>query len=412
MSIVKSFFSGLFGKSEFPELTEKSIDSLGGAYTASNVGMLSQGVEKGSKELIETYNTSPNLRKVVSLISNSLAAVPFYLTPKSSSRSLITKSYNTKNKITDHPFLDFLYRGSPLMPGMQGLKASYAYKEIKGEFFWHLYRDEKNIPTMWVPISPLHVTSLPTTKNPHYTIVVGGRSEKIKEEDIFWSKDVNLSNLFGRGSGVGQSLADEIDSDEYAAKLLRLVFANKGFKDTIISIKSEGGANDNIAEQLEAKYNQRSRSFYNAGRAMVIDGGQVDVKPLTYSMEELQLLNLRQWERDIIYQTFGIPPELFGLVENSNRATINSALTIFGMITLTPRLETLRSELELKLLPYFDPTGQYNLCFDSPVPVDKDFQLDVMKASPDSFSDNDYRLLAGFPPIPGGDLPKEEEDED
>ena len=132
MSIVKSFFSGLFGKSEFPELTEKSIDSLGGAYTASNVGMLSQGVEKGSKELIETYNTSPNLRKVVSLISNSLAAVPFYLTPKSSSRSLITKSYNTKNKITDHPFLDFLYRGSPLMPGMQGLKASYAYKEIKG----------------------------------------------------------------------------------------------------------------------------------------------------------------------------------------------------------------------------------------------------------------------------------------
>ena len=48
---------------------------------------------------------------------------------------------------------------------------------------------------------------------------------------------------------------------------------------------------------------------------------------------------LRSFERDAIIQTFNVPPELVGVIENSNRATIEAALTIMAIQVIVPRLE-------------------------------------------------------------------------
>lgn len=406
------------------ESLQKSLEAAGAGggqsvYALSNSGSLI----RGGRQLIATYNSNPNLRKVVGLISNSLVAVPWFLrkrvAPAGSKskqkswplhlRACSDKTFRNKailedSEITfDHPFLDFLHRGSPLMPGPQGLKASYSYREIKGEFFWHLLQGEDAAPAAWMVMPPQCVNQIPRPGAEFFEVTAHGKVVRIPEGGIFWVRDLDLSNIWGRGSGIGDALADELDSDEYAAQLLRIVLANKGFKDTLISIKPEAGATPGIAEQLEAKYNQRSRGFYNSGRAMVVDGASIEVKSLTHDLKELQLLDLRNFERDIIYQTFGIPPELFGLVQNSNRATIDGAQTIYTKQVLEPRLESMRLEMQLRLLPLFDPAGEYILDYVSPVPEDKERRLSVMQAQPTAFTINDWRKEAGLEMTPWGE---------
>lgn len=422
MGLISDFFRGFTSyRTGAPSVASKDLTSdISQGAGRSVFSLESGGFSQGGKELIKAYNTNPNIRKVVGIVSGSLAAVPFFLVRKKrgsgrkslpltvrtlEQRGLREKALgNDVEPIFDHPFLDFIRRGSPLMAGPAALRASYAYKELKGEFFWRLLGAEGRKPAMYVVVPPQNIASLPAEGKPHYKLSVGGKTEVVPEEEILWSKDANLSNLYGRGSGVGDSLADEIDSDEYAAALLRFTLANKGFKDTLISIRPEATANPTLAEQLEAKYNQRHRGFYNTGRAMVVDGAQVDVKQLTHDLGELRLLELRQWERDVISETWGIPPELLGRTQNGNRATTENAKRIYSETVQVPRLEAMRLDLQLKLLPLFDPSGQLLVEYVSPVPEDHDRRIEAMKAHPTAFTENEWRSLAGMPQTSWGDV--------
>ena len=52
----------------------------------------------------------------------------------------------------------------------------------------------------------------------------------------------------------------------------------------------------------------------------------MDVKPLGISPKELDMVQSRKFLRDECLQHYQIPPEAFGIIENSNRATIDSSL--------------------------------------------------------------------------------------
>jgi len=422
MSKAKSFFDGalsVFGgvpSGVSSGVANKVIESapVGGVFS---LGAGAGSLPRGSSQLIATYNTSPNVRKVVGLIANSLSAIPFYLrkrrgTAKKSWPSVVrsmtdkaarAKATSGSDEIWEHPFLDFLYRGSPEIPGPQGLKASYVYREVKGEFFWLLVPGENGKPVMWVPLSPTSIHELPSAEAKYYKIVTGGKATRAPEELIFYHRDLDVANLDGRGRGVGDSLTDELDSDEYAASLLRVILANRAFSDVIIGIKAANGAAvGDVAELLEAKYNQRHRGSENAGRAIVVPEADVTVRPLTHSLGELRLLELRQWEADFIRQTWGVPPELLGQVQNSNRATIESAEALYSQYVLMPRLESMRLELQLKLLPMFDPRGEYVVEYVEPSVEDKERNLRVMQAMPQAFTLNEWRMQAGKGEVPWG----------
>jgi len=190
---------------------------------------------------------------------------------------------------------------------------------------------------------------------------------------------------------VGDSLLDELDTDEYAAQLMRGTLANRGFNDLIIGMK---GATEEQAMLLEAKYNQRQRGFQNSGKAMIIDAEKLDVNTVTTNLSELRLIELRDFERKIVAETFGIPPELLGASSTNYRAA-NTAETIFAKYVLIPRLVSMQLDLQWNVLPEFDPRGEYLVMFESPVPSDREHELAVMKAQPAAFTLNEWRSAAG-----------------
>ncbi|KKL82562.1 hypothetical protein LCGC14_1983500, partial [marine sediment metagenome] len=102
-------------------------------------------------------------------------------------------------------------------------------------------------------------------------------------------------------------------------------------------------------------------------------------------------------QRDTIIQVYGVPPEILGILESSNRATIEAAEFLFAKFVIMPRLEFLRAVLQQLLVPEFD--DRLILDFESPVTEDKRHELQVMKASTWAYTANELRKRAGEPSL-------------
>ena len=75
--------------------------------------------------------------------------------------------------------------------------------------------------------------------------------------------------------------------------------------------------------------------------------------------------------RDAVLEHFGVPREIMGITENSNRATADSAQYIYAKNVLMPRIRAREEAINKQLLPLFGDGLVWR--FDPVVPFDKDF---------------------------------------
>jgi hypothetical protein len=95
---------------------------------------------------------------------------------------------------------------------------------------------------------------------------------------------------------------------------------------------------------------------------------------------------------------WSVPPEILGIIENSNRSTISAARYIYVLGVEWPRAEFLRGEIQGQFISRWDPA--LVLEAEVAVPDDEDRRLAVMVAQPTCFSRNEWRAEAGHAPLP------------
>ena len=387
---------------------------------------------RGTEELIKAYNTSPWLKSVVGLIATSYAAIPWKLfamrtvdTERSKAfgkkvyryhrmpalRSCHTPGLRTKLfkqaeqmgmervEITVHPFFDLLCNPNPLLTGLQARKISRIHQELKGEAFWTLERgtrgpeglSAKSVPVEYWPINPAWVKERPTSTKPFFRVEVPGSTPvDIPKEDMVAFYDPDPDQIYGRGTGRGEALGDEIDTDEYASNFVKTTFINKARPEMIVSVE---GAKAPQLKEAKRRFEMDHVSSGVAGRGQRTfwHGGNVSVQELTKSFVDLDLNNLRTWERDAFVNVYGVPPEKLGIVGSSNRATSEVADLTMAKTVLVPRLEADREILQNQLVDQFD--DRLILDYEDPTPDDKDRKLEAMKSFPYAFTLNELREM-------------------
>ena len=222
-----------------------------------------------------------------------------------------------------------------------------------------------------------------------------GWNKEVSREDVLWLKIPDLENPYARGSGIGESLADEIDVDEFAAKHVRDWFFNGGRPSGFVSLQGAG-------EDEVARFEERWKSRYQGlGKAHQIHftNAQIGYEDLSHTFRDQELLQLRQYQSDLMRQTFGVPPEILGIIQNSNRATIDSSYYLYSRGVLVPRLVILCDALQQLAAEYDD---KLIVDFLSPVPEDLEFKKTTMVALPTNYTVNEHRALAGHLPLPSG----------
>lgn len=373
--------------------------------------------------ILQAYGKSPWLRAVASKVGDAVASTRWYLTaPRANvgnieqarvrwspvrKRHAATRSLAGRGLvevIEEHDLLSLLARPNPLFSGGSILKLAQLYLDLVGEV-WLLKdtRDPRQVPVALWPIPPTSVIGRPTPDDPEVELSLGGWQGKVPSEMFVWSVTPDPVDPYGRGTSMAEALADDLDIDEYSAKFTKTFFFNRALPPVLIA--GQGLARtDADLQRLEEAWTQKVSGFWNSFKPFFLSK-EVQVHNLAQSMQQMQLGDLRSAERDTIIHVYGLPPEVFGIVENSNRATIDAADYLLARWVLVPRLELLRSILQVQLVEPYDP--RMILEYESPVTEDKAFALEVMRAAPHAFTIDEYRALAGeapWGPEAGGNL--------
>lgn len=346
-------------------------------------------------EWLNMFSKSPRLA-VVDRIASDIANVK--------GRLLRVSTDGAETEVTSHPFLDFMKQPNPLyeMTSSAVWRLHEIYLLLVGESFFLIERDESGKPSELWNVPPHWVKMTPYLGNPTYQIISpGGLSMTVPVDDMFIMKQLNPLDPFMRGLGTAESVADEVEIDEYAAKFQKRFFYNDATPPTVFLMPD---ATDEQRDTFLARWNQKFRGVDNSHRVAALSGN-VEVKELgDTGSKNLAFVDSRIAMRDAVLEHFGVPREIMGITENSNRATADAAQYIYSKNVLTPRIKSREEAINNQLLPLFGEDLIWR--FDAVIPYDKDFDkakaLDAYNAG--LIMKNEARELLDLDSVSGGDV--------
>ena len=306
---------------------------------------------RASGEMPILYGQSPRLDPV-RYIAKTCASEELKLYKKSDYR----KNGDNAEVIGEHELYDLLDRPVPTFPELDGWTLrylTYAYIDLVGECGWLKIRDGRKIIAL-LPIPKVWIIQKPTIGNHYYKITpygtMGGMTLTVEPEDFVYFKDVDLSDPYGSGKGLSESIADELETDEYASKYQKNFFYNDATPPYVVTGYQ---GNEQGADRLKKTLKEKIGGFRRAREPAILTGA-MDVKPLGISPKELDMVESRKFLRDECLQHYQLPPEIFGIIENSNRATIDASYYLTQKNVIIPRIKFFERVLNNQLLYEYD----------------------------------------------------------
>lgn len=346
-------------------------------------------------EWLNMFSKSPRLA-VVDRIASDLANI--------GGRLMYVEKDGTETEVTDHPFLRFMEQPNPLyeMTSSAIWRLHEIYLMLVGESFFLIERDSFGKPVELWNVPPHWVKMTPYLGSPYYQIISpGGLTMTVPVDDMFVMKQLNPLDPFMRGLGIAESIADEVEIDEYAAKFQKRFFYNDATPPVVFLMPD---ATDEQRNAFMARWNQKHKGVENSHKAAALSGN-VEVKELGSSDgKNLGFIESRVAMRDAVLEHFGVPREIMGITENSNRATADAAQYIYAKNVLTPRIRMREEAINKQLLPLFG--GSLVWRYDPVIPYDKEFDkgkaLEGYNAG--LLTKNEARELLDLPDVEGGDV--------
>ncbi len=335
-------------------------------YTGSNTSVMvpryTTPPDRNAREWFQMFGTSPRMA-VVDRIASDLSTCTGKL-------FRVDAGTGDEVEINEHPFLYFMRHPNPLyeMTPAACWRLLQIYLELKGEGYFLYEFDGAGRPVELWPMPSNWVQQTPYLGHPYYEIMTaGGTIHQIPVDDVFCMRDLNPLDPYKRGLGAAEALADEIETDEYAAKFQKKFFFNDATPNTIITMP---GSKPDQRRRFEAEWRQRFQGPYNSHSVAAIDG-EITVSKLAENMRDMDMMQGRIFLRDAVLEHFGMPREIMGITENSNRATADAAQYIYAQNVLMPRLRKREDAINLQILPFYG--GDLIWRYDGIVPHSQEF---------------------------------------
>lgn len=408
----------LAGKALVGVFSDSAMTDAYGMLARIFPGSRGEPPKRGSREYLEAYSEMPWLRAVTERIAFTCASQTWKLYGRrgrgGSGKAIRDTEWQAADPLTrakilkqvrdagelievlDHPFLTFLRRGNAVLTGRQVRALNTVYIDLLGESYVIKQRNAVGAPETAWPVPPHWVLETPTPQRRMFRLGYGSWQVEVPDTDVLCLANPNPVNPYARGSGLAQSLADELNADEYAAKYAAAFFFNRARPDLIIAGE---GLNPEVVKQLEAKWTAKLQGAKNAFKPFFMNKA-IEVKEIGQNLEQMRLVELRQHERDTIIQVFGIPPEIMGVLTNSNRATIDAADYLMARYVVLPRLEFQREAYQERMLPEYD--DRLVLEYESPIAADRELHLRAMQAAPWAARVDEWRAMQGLEPLEDG----------
>jgi HK97 family phage portal protein len=271
-----------------------------------------------------------------------------------------------------------------------------------GEAFWIKERNELGKVTELWPVPPGWVNEIPSKSKDYFTIYPQGNMQcqpiYIPPRDMVYFKKPDINNPYLRGMGRAEGVGDEIETDEYMAKYQKRFF----FNDAIPSmVGMMPGADEPSINRQKEQWQQEHGGYNNSNKVSWLNW-DAKFQILKETNKDMDFIESRKYLRDATNQHFSIPPELFGILENSNRSTIDAAYYLYTKNVLRKELKFIDDTLNVQLMPEFSKENYIE--HDNVVPEDDEFKL---KQASEGLKNggilvDEWRLANGWEVLPNG----------
>lgn len=358
----------------------------------------SQAPSMASRDLLELFHTSPRL-DAVRIIANKCASTELFLYKKTEYR----KNKNKAEVIETHDIYNLLENPCPADRELTGWTIRYfvfACYDLVGEAYLLKVRDARGKVIALQPVAPSWVVQTPSATAKYWEIyplgTAGGNSIFVPVEDVICFKDIDLNDPYGRGRGTSEAIGDEIQTDEYSAKYAKNLFFNDATPSAIIYAPN---GNKETADQIKQSWLQKMAGLHHAKEPMVLTGEGSKFEKIAQTPTELDFVESRRFLRDSANEHYHIPPEIMGILQNSNRSTIDSAEYLLNKNVLSDRLRMFERVINSQLLwEDFDKEQVLILHHENNISEDIAQKLQILNdgLSRGVLTVNDWRIGMGF----------------
>ena len=211
-------------------------------------------------------------------------------------------------------------------------------------------------------------------------------------------KDLNPVDPFRRGLGQAEALADEIETDEYAAKFQKRFFFNDATPNLVIAMPK---STEEQRKRFRAEWMERFKGVFKSHGVATVNGEAI-INKVGDNMKDMDMVNGRTFLRNAVLEHFGVPREIMGITESSNRATSEAAQYIYAQNVLMPSLLRREEAINEQIIPLFGPDLVWH--FEDIVPRNQEFDkakaMDGWNAG--LMTRDEARELLDLPPDPVG----------
>jgi HK97 family phage portal protein len=370
-------------KSAFSKAPEQSITRMVQRMTP----VYGEPPSRNTAAWLELYNNNPRMNPI-HLIASDVSTSDYAF-------------YNVKdpiNKLEAHPMKSLLKKPCPDKTITESMLFYITQVHLllpAGEAFWIKERNGLDKVTELWPIPPHWVAMTPSRADDVFTIYPSGNMDstpiRVPARDMVYFKRPDVLNPYLRGIGRAQGINDEIETDEYMAKHAKRFFFNNAIPAMVGMMPN---ADEIAVDRMRVEWNQKYGGVNNSHKTAWL-GWDAKFQVLKETYKEMDFIESRKYLRDSANQHFCIPPELFGILENSNRSTIDAAYYLYTKNVLRKELKFLDDTLNSQLIPDFG--GGVYIMHDNVVPEDEEF---VLKQTTEGFKNgavtrNEWRRANG-----------------
>lgn len=293
-----------------------------------------------------------------------------------------------REEVTDHPALKLWQSPNPFMTGPAFRETTQQHEELTGEQWWVIVPHERlSMPGELWPVRPDRMEPVPDAKE--YLLrydyrAPGGGVVELDREHVVFLRRPNPLDLY-RGMGAVQTILTDLEGSRLAAEWVRNFFYNSAQPGGVIEV--DRNLTDGQWDEFQSRWAESHRGVSNAHRVAMLEQGMkwVDRR---FTMQELQLTDLRKASGEMIREAFGFPRPMLGTVDDTNRANMEAADTMMARWLSAPRLERVKQAFNTKVLPLYGPLGRgYELDYDNPVPEDRELAAKEMSAKASAVRD-------------------------
>ena len=298
------------------------------------------------------YMGSPWVYVAVNRIAEAAALVPFrvyQVAAGAGSAGEVAPAGAGEVALPEHPFTRLLQRPNLLLSRFELIEHTVGSLELYGNAYWFLAGQPGGAPQEIWPLRPDRVQIVPDAIRGvrGYIYEVDGRRIPLDAAEVVHFRRWHPANdYYGLSALEAARLA--VETDRAMADWNRRYFGEgMAVPAGIVAIRER--VSDADYERIKREW----RAAYGGGerKTAFVRGASVEWHNVGLSQHDMDFLNARRFNREEIFQIFGIPVGLFS--ENATEANALVGERVFIERTLWPKLVRIAEKITTDLLPFY-----------------------------------------------------------